>query len=208
MSFEISWTDDSGTSSTIDFDAELQSSFESPAEVTEHPVESGAAITDHVRPGNDRFTVEAWASNTPIVSRTFGLDGATLATQSLDLGNGQSAQVFQASQQFDRARAIDAQLVALRDAAQLLTVTTHLRETDNCVIESYKVTIDADSGNCLAVSIDFRRIRIATTERTTVAATARTRSQQRNRNRGNQPAQEQASDSFTYQLAHTRYGLL
>lgn len=203
MSFEVHWTPDGGAEQIIDFDAELQASFESPAEITEHPVESGAAITDHVRPGNDRFTVEGWASNTPIVSKSFGLDGASLATQSVEIGPGQSANLFTSSQQFDRVRAIDQQLVALRDAAQLLTVVTNLRETDNCVIENYKVTVDSETANVLAVSIDFRRIRIATTERTNISTSvARTRSQQRTRNRGNQPAQEQTPTSFAYRIAH------
>jgi hypothetical protein len=191
MAFEIEWTTTGGITQIIDFDCAESEQFESPAEITEHAVESGAAITDFVRPGNDTFTVEAWASNTPIVVKTFGLDGAVGATQpaSLDVGNGKtvSAGVFQHSQPFDRVAAVDAQLVALRDAGQLLTVRTSLRETPNSVIESYKVTRDAKTGNVLAVSIDFRKIRIATTQTVQVTDPAQRRGQQ-TQNRGNQPA--------------------
>jgi hypothetical protein len=188
MAFEIHFTPQGSTvEQVIDFDCETSVSYNSPSMITDHVVEKGADMTDHVRPGNDTFTVEAIATNTPIVMMKFGMDGATMEARKTDLADGKSsAVVFSSSQRFDRVFAIDKQVLALRDTAQVLTVVTRGRTVENCVIAEYRRTVDVDKANILALSIDFRVIRIATTQTTTAPIPAM-RAGQGQINRGHQP---------------------
>jgi len=48
------------------FDAVLTEQAEHTVTATEHNVEEGADIADHIRPGLDRFTLEVIVSNTPV----------------------------------------------------------------------------------------------------------------------------------------------
>ena len=57
-----------GVLSALEFDATLSEVHSASATVTEHPVEKGAAITDHVRPQLDRVQLEGLITNTPINS--------------------------------------------------------------------------------------------------------------------------------------------
>lgn len=50
----------------IEFDCTLSETHEASAQVTEHPIETGANITDHVRPMLARVSIEGLITNTPI----------------------------------------------------------------------------------------------------------------------------------------------
>lgn len=65
------------------FDAVLSEQAEHTAEATEHAVEQGANVADHVRPGLDRITLEVAVSNTPIKDVN-NLYGATTEGIELD----------------------------------------------------------------------------------------------------------------------------
>src|SRR4051794_30438938 len=79
---QIEWTPpDGGDTQVLDFDAVTSEKHDEPVEVTEHAVESGAAVSDHARPGPDTVTLECVVTNTPIVTPFFGMDGARLETQ-------------------------------------------------------------------------------------------------------------------------------
>ncbi len=54
-----------GVTSIVQFDATLVENHSSSAKATEHPVEEGAALTDHVRPDLDRVSVTGIITNTP-----------------------------------------------------------------------------------------------------------------------------------------------
>lgn len=47
------------------------------AEVTEFPVESGPAVTDHIRPVNGTLAIEGVISNTPIALPATQMNGVT-----------------------------------------------------------------------------------------------------------------------------------
>jgi len=186
---EISWTPQGGQEQVIDFDCLVSETHEGSAQVSDHVVEQGAAISDHVRPQNDSVTLEAVVSNHPLEVPSFGMDGATGSTRASTVsigGQTSSVSTMQWSQAFDRRKAVDDQLRALKDAGQVVTVTTGTRVIENCVIERYRVERDADWGNSLHLNLDLRRIRIATTQRVRVPA-PRQRRGQRQRNRGGQP---------------------
>jgi hypothetical protein len=65
-----------GTTSVIEFDATLTETHTSSARATEHPVEEGASVTDHVRPELDRVALEGFITNTPINDVSADLFGA------------------------------------------------------------------------------------------------------------------------------------
>jgi len=186
--FELEWTPTDGSpTQTIDFDVADTERYELAIEITDHPVESGSAITDNARPQNGSFTITGWATNTPIVSRNFGTDGAVVSTQTVRLPGGASVQVVQASQAFNRATAIDQAIQRLARAGQLFTVRTSLRTISNVLIANYAVERDKSTGNALEVTLQGREIRIASTTRVTATRTAQRRGQQA-RNRGSQPS--------------------
>jgi hypothetical protein len=199
----IMYTGAGGSPVSIDFDCASSEDYQATANVSDHPVETGPDVSDYVRANNDTITVEATATNAPIEIKTFGMSGATMATGpiALDLGNGQSisASVFKSSQAFDRVRAIDAALLALRDNGTVCTVQLTLRTLQNCVVQSYRVKLDETTGDALAVTIDFRKIRIASTTR--VAAQTTTRRAQRTVSRGKQPVQPDTGGSFLADVA-------
>lgn len=61
---------------TIEFDATVREQHTSSAVVTEHNVEKGPNVSDHVRPELDRITLDAHVTNTPIRVPKTNLDGA------------------------------------------------------------------------------------------------------------------------------------
>ncbi len=204
--FELEWSDSSGNVTVIDFDAAITESYSSPATVSDHSVEQGASISDAVIAGNDLITIEGLTTNTPVVARVFGMDGATMSTggQSITVGGNQvTVQVFRASQAFDRVKRIDAALIALRDAGQQLTLRTSLREVSPVVIQSYDVQRDAESGtDSLPLTLTLRKIRVVSTQRVAVAQTRHRRGQS-TRNRGTQPAAAPPpADSASYTFLH------
>lgn len=64
----------------LHFDAVTTEQAEHTATATEHSVEQGANVSDHVVPGLDRITLEVVVTNTPIKGATYGgtVQGVTL----------------------------------------------------------------------------------------------------------------------------------
>lgn len=62
----VTYEDGSGREHSIYFNAVLGQTHEHTSEVTEHPIEDGSTVTDHVIQKNDRFTMEGVVSNEPI----------------------------------------------------------------------------------------------------------------------------------------------
>lgn len=206
---QLEWTDETNELQLLEFDAVPREGFEAPAEITEHAVEQGAAISDHVRAGSDTVSLEAVVTNTPILVPGTAMDGASGGTQpaTLQLGGGRTAtvRVLQWTQAFDRVRRVDEILRGLRDRGVLLTVRTDVRELSDVVIQRYKVDRDANTGNVLAFNLDLKKIRIATSERVAVQAPAQRRGR-RSQNRGPQPATPAPADRRSA-LERTRQGI-
>ena len=65
-----------GTLVTIEFDATPREQHTASATPTEHPVEKGPNVSDHVRPELDKLTVDVHVTNTPTRVPGSNLDGA------------------------------------------------------------------------------------------------------------------------------------
>jgi hypothetical protein len=67
----LSWTDATGTLQWMTFDVVLSEEWGEPATVTEHPVEVGADVADHVRVGLVKCTLRVQTTNEPIGSNDY-----------------------------------------------------------------------------------------------------------------------------------------
>lgn len=63
------WTDELGDSKILYFDVCTDEQHHLQSEATEHPVEKGADVTDHVRPKVARLSLSYFVSNTPIICK-------------------------------------------------------------------------------------------------------------------------------------------
>ena len=85
----LAWQADDGALQRLDFDASVRESYEASGEATEHAVERGASISDHVKPNADTLTLEAIVTNGPIVAPSHQADGATASVgpRTITVGN-------------------------------------------------------------------------------------------------------------------------
>ncbi len=82
---EIMFERPGGGVALLTIDATVEENHQSSALITEHAVEVGSNITDHIRPDNDKLSLTFVISNTPIVVPGSGLDGATGEIQPLNI---------------------------------------------------------------------------------------------------------------------------
>ena len=129
---------DSGIASIV-FDVMENETHKSTAKVTDHPVEVGANIADHIVLQPDTLELQARVSNTPIVSQ----DEAILLTPA-------------------RAEAAYRDLLTMKNAADTCQVLTTLRAYANMAITAVSVIRNANNGDCLAVTVSLQEIRTAT----------------------------------------------
>lgn len=62
---QIIWKGDTGQTYNLTLDASVHEVHTASSTITDHPVERGANVADHIRPDPDVLTMEAWISNTP-----------------------------------------------------------------------------------------------------------------------------------------------
>ncbi len=183
----MTWTVE-GETVALEFDVATTETYGASAEVTEHPVETGSAVADHVRPASDTFTVEAIVSNTPIRVPSTQMRGATRTTTVLDLPVGREVvkvAVGQWSSTFDRVRDCHALLAALVRQGTVVSLAGSLSTEESLVLIGYRVSRTADTGGALPVTLDFKRLRRVSTARAPVPTIRRVQVPQQ---RGPQPA--------------------
>ncbi len=142
---------------TIVLDASINEQHNGTNDITEHPVEVGSNITDHIRPKQDTLSIEAMITNTPMnpsqQRRVVTSRGVKLDTTSV--GDIPRGAVGFAEQGYNDLR-------ALKEACQLITVVTSLRTYHDMAIESLGVPRSASSGDALIFSMNFRQVRFVT----------------------------------------------
>lgn len=135
-------------------------------EITEHPIEQGAAIADHAYKRPAELTLRCGWSNSPAVSGLLsGLaaaPGATVAgVQSILSGNATS-----------QVREVYDKLLQLQASREPFTVYTGKRVYQNMLLQALSVTTDAKSENSLIVVASLRQIIIVQTQLVTISAPA------------------------------------
>lgn len=116
----------------ITFDATTSEIHEAPSEVTSHPVEGGEDISDHIQLLPRTIQMEVIVSATPLWEE--GLPGR------LD----------------DAHQAI---LKIRRDRKPVRVIST-LEDYGDMVLTNYKVNIDSDSGEALAITLEWKQVQI------------------------------------------------
>lgn len=140
----------------IELDATLSEIYRGDATVTDHPVEEGADITDHIRRQPERVDIEAQVSNYPILAL------ASLRAEPIQPGGDPRRRAEEA---FEFLRGI-------KDAGLLVDLSTTLADYQNFAMVSLGVTRDKDTRNIVALSMSFREVQIALTETVDAPATA------------------------------------
>jgi hypothetical protein len=138
---------------SLTLDASLSESHQKDAEVTEHPVELGADISDHFRPKQDQLQIEGVVSNTPL------------------RGTADSA----------RAQTAYETLVRLRKTGQMLTVVTPLESYENMALISLVVPRDPKLGEVLKFTASLKQVTIVQSQRVKIVGPRSSKSSEGNK---------------------------
>lgn len=181
------WETPSGELESIEFDATLRETHSSAATITQHAVESGAAISDHVRPTNVHASFECFVSDSPTqmpLSQMYGVRGSIQAVN-LEAGNARelvrgahrsqeaeyedrairaTANVLKFDGEFSRVGRVYEQLERLRKDATILTASTLLDTLENVVITNLSAPQTAADGDGITFTIELEQIRLAETQ--------------------------------------------
>jgi hypothetical protein len=166
---ELAWLLPDGREQSMLFDATVRDSHESTATITEHPVEEGANISDHIRPGLDRVTLQIVVSNKPVVPPTDHNDGITGSIRSSDLigADGQvlgQAQVLLFDEPLARVRSVYEELLNLKNTGTAVRVLTSLREYEDMGMLRVSPVREAASGDSLVATVEFQQVRVVSSE--------------------------------------------
>lgn len=139
----------------IVLDASITETHTSEVEVTEFPVEKGANVADHRRVKPDGLTIEGLVSNTPLPEpndpSTHYSEGAAEFDSKATFKAGRAGQAY-------------ADLLALKDSGDLITVVTGLRTYENLTMVALSVPRDARTGQSLRFSATLKELRIVSSE--------------------------------------------
>lgn len=192
MASEITWELGDGQVQSIVFDAVVRATHESSAEITEHPVEAGANISDHVRANLDEVVLEVVVSNTPIEQPKTQMEGVTSSQAGLEILDPETglvlakASVLVFDGEFDRVRTVHEELLNLKNAGTVVGILTPLRDYSNMIIRRVSPVREAATGDSLVAVVEAREIRIVESEVVDAPEPAETRgSGSRNRGRRN-----------------------
>lgn len=168
----------SSVTASIFLDATVSEDFENPSELTQHPVENGADIGDHIILKPRRLTIEGVISDAPLgVSAQLQGLATTVASQIGQnlggaagglVGAGVAAKTLAGILNPDSAtgstRVRDAvrEFTNIREAKTPLTVVTGLTQYENFVLVSFKVGRDQQTGQSIRVRLELQELLVAT----------------------------------------------
>lgn len=210
---ELTWTLENGGEASIAFDATVRDSHIASATITEHPVEDGVAISDHIRPDLDRVTLQVVVSNTPISSPTDHADGVTGRQTSVELTgvDGETAAralVLAFDGTLTRVRSVYEELLRLMSSGTLVNVITSLREYEGMAIANVSPVREAASGNALVAGVEFKQVRIVESEIVAAPEPREPRgSTERERGRENTEDEEEEGQSLLASLTDSFTGV-
>jgi len=180
MSNAITWKKPDGSLGVIDFDATLSEQHTVSVSATQHPIENGSTLTDHVRPNPDALTLDFFITNTPISILGAKVEGKRYPKLGMekvaDSPTGALAAVIPGglipfggllfSKTFDRVSAVYEALAKLTKSGTLVTVYTSIRKYENFLLLSVSAPKTAASGNAIAFSVAIQEIKIVSTQTT------------------------------------------
>lgn len=133
------------TAGILQFDVTESETHKSTAKVTDHPVETGAQISDHVINEPDTLDLIAWVTNTPIAS----------TDQLIAFSPARAEQAYE-------------QLRQMKSTGAPCAAETTLRTYESMLITELTITRNKDTGQAISVSLKLKELQTATNQ--TVAA--------------------------------------
>lgn len=154
-----------GMIGAIAIQATLEETMDHELQVTEHPVQSGASITDHSFREPVQITLRCAWSNASV-------EAALGAVSNLFAGGALSAA--------DYVSGIYSQLIRLQQSRLLFSVVGTLRTYDNMLMTSLSVDRDKDTSQALMVTVTCKEIILVSTQVTNAPTAAQLLSPQDN----------------------------
>ena len=136
----MNWTINDRPRSVL-FDASINESHIGSAQVTEHQVETGSNVSDHVRAMPLRLSLQAMVSDTPLQNNVLTPEGGD--TQRV-------VTIFNA-------------LTEAMQAGVLTEVNTSLKKYQNMAIVNLNIPRNADNSNASPFTIDLQQVRLVET---------------------------------------------
>lgn len=151
---------------------EIRSTHDRSGELTKHPVEKGAQISDHFIRGTFQLMLELMVTDTPLDDGTVDTDDGTVTGAS---GASSLARPGYSIEFLHR-------LHQLWEDAQLMTVVTAARTYDNMVLVSISDAVDVNVGiNAKRITCRFEEVVVVVAKVTAPILTADPRGQRRRR---------------------------
>jgi len=132
----------------IEFDCSLSETHSAEAEVTDHPVENGSVMSDHIRALPETVEINGMVTNTPLVYLASLLAKSPVQPSTIPT--------------FDRVNAAYLKLNELKNSGTLIDVVTSLRGYTDMAITSIVIVRDATTGNVLNCTVSLREVVTAT----------------------------------------------
>jgi hypothetical protein len=158
---DIVYADASGALKTVTL-LDMARSHDSSATPTDHPVEDGVLISDHVRPELDRLSMQLHVSNSPIRVEATNMSGVQQTATSTKVPSGPAATTIGWSQPFDRVKDVYDELRGIQRSGQLCTIVTPLRRYANMAITGLSAPVDGTDG--IVFTMEAREIRVVQTQ--------------------------------------------
>lgn len=181
---DLYYTDDAGATERIQL-LSLSHEHGLAATPTDHPVEDGSDVTDHVKLELETFSSLCHISNALISPMATHMGGAVDGSASVQVPSG-SMLVQGLSERVDRVQLVYEALRVLRTSKKIVTIVTPLRRYESMIITSLSFPVDNREG--IKFQLDAREVRIATSTTANVPQPAQTRGNRR-ANAGTQPTQ-------------------
>jgi len=142
-------TNKKGAIGVINLDATLSESHSRSAQVTEHPVEGGAVVSDHIIADPAEITINGVVTNSPIYLL------ASLTAPS-PLSNSLAPTSNRAQAAYDEIKRIHQQ-------SELIEIVTGFETYTDMAITSVGITRDVNSGNILNISVTAKEVTLVQT---------------------------------------------
>jgi len=181
----LTWEDDADQ--IVTFDATMSENHSSNSEVTDHPIETGASVVDHIRRLPEELGLVGVVTDDPLVA-----ERSTKATAANTGGDPDQ-------------RAVSAYnfILQSKDEGRLVRVFTKLRDYRNMVIISLNVTRDRSESRIVRVELQLREVMIANTEQVEAPTPTLAAAPSRNRKRKQGKKTKQATSDAQKRKART-----
>jgi hypothetical protein len=133
----------------VTLDASVEEVHRKTNVVTDHPVEEGVNIVDHIRRLPDEITISGVITDTPLY-----IAPSLFAPNPVD---NRASTLDRVGQGYDR-------LERMMEEAELVDVVTTFKEYENMALASLEVTRNAANGNVMNARMGLRQVKTAVAE--------------------------------------------